>query len=550
MEPSISIGDHLVERLLDLGVGHVFGIPGDYVLGFDKKLEESELEFVTTCDEQGAGFAADAYARLNGLGAVCITYCVGGLKVTNTTAQAYAEKSPVVIISGSPGMGERYKHPLLHHMVKDFDTQLKVFQELTIASTVLDDPQTARQEIDRVLSAAVRYKRPVYIELPRDMVDRPIVAAKPSLEEEEEEYSGDRHVLDEALAEAVEMINVAKRPAIIAGVEMHRFGLRDQLVHFLEKTNIPVASTILSKSVVDERNHLYMGIYEGSMGPEAVQEYVESSDCLILLGTFMTDFNLGMYTARLDPDRTIYITSERLSIRYHNYENVSLHDFLQGLIEAEVERHPSGPIPHPEPIVPFSAVPQRKMTIKRLFQGLNAFLTDESVVIADAGDALFGAVDLVLGCDAYFLSPAYYASLGFAVPASVGVSFADPSRRPVVLVGDGSFQMTGMEMSTVAKYGQNPIVLVLNNSGYGTERPMLDGSFNDLHPWSYSLLPEIIGGGKGFLVETEDEYEAALRAAQEYTDGFCLLEIILDPHDISPVLQRLTANLADRMRRR
>ncbi len=546
MEPSISIGDHLVEKLLDLGVGHVFGIPGDYVLAFDKKLEESRLEFVTTCDEQGAGFAADAYARLNGLGAVCITYCVGGLKVTNTTAQAYAEKSPVVIISGSPGMGERYKHPLLHHMVKDFDTQLKVFQELTIASTVLDDPQTACQEIDRVLSAAVRYKRPVYIELPRDMVDRSIVAAKPGFEEED---SGDPHVLDEALAEAVEMINAAKRPVIIAGVEMHRFGLRDQLVRLLEKTNIPVASTILSKSVVDECNLLYMGIYEGSMGPEAVQEYVESSDCLILLGTFMTDINLGMYTARLDPDRTIYVTSERLSIRYHNYENVSLHDFLQGLIEAEVERHPSGQIPHPEPIAPFSAVPRRKMTVKRLFQGLNAFLADESVVIADAGDALFGGVDLVLGSDTYFLSPAYYASLGFAVPAAVGASFADPSRRPVVLVGDGSFQMTGIELSTVAKYGLNPIVLVLNNSGYGTERPMLDGSFNDLHPWSYSQLPEIVGGGKGFLVETEDEFEAALRAAQEYTEGFCLLEIILDPHDISPALQRLTASLAERVRR-
>ncbi len=549
MEPSIGIGDHLVERLLDLGVGHVFGIPGDYVLGFDKKLEESGLEFVTTCDEQGAGFAADAYARLNGLGAVCITYCVGGLKVTNTTAQAYAEKSPVVIISGSPGMGERYKHPLLHHMVKDFDTQLKVFQELTIASTVLDDPQIACQEIDRVLSAAVRYKRPVYIELPRDMVDRSIVAAKPGIKEEEEE-EGDRHVLAEALAEAVEMINVAKKPVIIAGVEMHRFGLRDQLVRLLEKTNIPVASTILSKSVVDESNLLYMGLYEGSMGPEAVQEYVESSDCLMLLGTFMTDINLGMYTAHLDPDRTIYVTSERLSIRYHNYENVSLHDFLQGLLEAEVERHPSEPIPRPEPIVPFSAVPRRKMTVKRLFQGLNAFIGDDSVVIADAGDALFGAVDLVLGSDTYFLSPAYYASLGFAVPAAVGASFADPSRRPVVLVGDGSFQMTGMEMSTVAKYGQNPIVLVLNNSGYGTERPMLDGSFNDLHPWSYSLLPEIVGGGKGFLVETEDEFEAALRAAQEYTDGFCLLEIILDPHDISPALQRLTASLAERVRRR
>jgi TPP-dependent 2-oxoacid decarboxylase len=300
---SVCIGDYLIKRLLDLGVRHVFGIPGDYVLGFDKKLSDSELEFVTTCDEQGAGFAADAYARLNGLGAVCITYCVGGLKVANTTAQAYAEKSPVVVISGSPGIKERHKNPLLHHMVKDFDTQLKVFEELTVAHAVIDDPRAACDEIDRVLSACVRYKRPVYIELPRDMVSVPIEAGRRL---PEKDVASDPNALREALGEAIEIINQAAKPVIIAGVEIQRFRLKDQLVKFLEKSNIPVASTILSKSVVDECSLLYMGVYEGAMGQEAVREYVESSDCLILLGTFMTDVNLGMYTAHLDQDKTIY----------------------------------------------------------------------------------------------------------------------------------------------------------------------------------------------------------------------------------------------------
>src|SRR5580692_3442810 len=163
MNRGTRIGEHLIQRLSAHGVGHVFGIPGDYVLGFYDQLLHSPLKIVTTCDEQGAGFAADAYARLRGLGAVCVTYCVGGLKVANTTAQAYAEKSPVVVLSGAPGVKEREKNPLLHHKVRDFDTQKKVFEELTVASTVLDDPQTAFQEIDRVLHAAVRYKRPVYI---------------------------------------------------------------------------------------------------------------------------------------------------------------------------------------------------------------------------------------------------------------------------------------------------------------------------------------------------------------------------------------------------
>src|SRR5438094_10171753 len=170
MKSAMTIGEYLIQRLYANGVRHVFGIPGDYVLGFYEMLQQSKLRIINTCDEQGAGFAADAYARVRGLGAVCITYCVGGLKVANTTAEAFAEKSPVVVISGAPGMKEREKNPLLHHKVREFDTQKKVFEQLTIASTVLSDPQTAFAEIDRVLHAALRFKRPVYIELPRDMI--------------------------------------------------------------------------------------------------------------------------------------------------------------------------------------------------------------------------------------------------------------------------------------------------------------------------------------------------------------------------------------------
>src|SRR5512147_3082412 len=142
MKTSPSIGEYLISRLHAHGVRHVFGIPGDYVLGFYDRLSKSKLRVVNTCDEQGAGFAADAYARVKGLGAVCITYCVGGLKVANTTAQAFAEKSPVVVISGAPGIKERLRNPLLHHKVREFDTQLKVFRELTIDSVLIDDAET------------------------------------------------------------------------------------------------------------------------------------------------------------------------------------------------------------------------------------------------------------------------------------------------------------------------------------------------------------------------------------------------------------------------
>ena len=541
----MSIGEYLIQRLAAHGVRHVFGIPGDYVLGFFGQLLASDLRIVTTCDEQGAGFAADAYARLNGLGVVCVTYCVGGLKVVNPVAGAFAEKSPVVVISGAPGMREREKNPLLHHKVREFDTQRRVFDEITVASTVLDDPDTALAEIDRVLHAAVRYKRPVYIELPRDMVTVP---GLPHHRTREVHETSDPDVLHEALAEAVAMISAARQPVVLADVEIHRFGMHDDALRFIERANIPFAATILGKSVMSEQHPLYLGIYEGAMGREEVRAYVEASDCVILLGAFMTDINLGIYTARLDLGKSIYTTSEKLAIRHHTFEGVRFKDFLRGLAAADLKRHEPGafPVP-PRPCAFVPGVNGERVTIARLFERLNAFLSDSTIVIADVGNALFGASDLFIRHRTEFLGPAYYASMGFAVPAAIGAQMARPGLRPLVLVGDGAFQMTGMEISTIARCALNPVIVVLNNKGYGTERHIHDGPFNDVLAWHYHRLPEVLGAGRGFLIETEQELDAALDAAAQHTESYCLLDVQLDPLDHSAALGRLAERIAKKV---
>jgi TPP-dependent 2-oxoacid decarboxylase len=539
-----AIGDYLIARLHALGVRHVFGIPGDYVLGFYDALQKSRLQIVNTCDEQGAGFAADAYARVRGLGVVCVTYCVGGLKVANTTAEAYAEKSPVVIISGAPGVGEREKNPLLHHKVRDFDTQKRVFEQLTVASTVLDDPQTALQEIDRVLEAALRFKRPVYIELPRDRV---AVAGVAHHTPRVFDGKSDPIALREALAEAVAMMNRAKQPVILADVEVHRYGLQKELLHLVEKSNIPVAATIMGKSVIGESHPSYLGVYEGAMGREEVRRYVEESDCVIMLGAFMTDINLGIFTARLDLARSISLTTEKLTIRYHNFEGVRFQDFLRGLLKASLRRRARVKIARPGPRAAFHPSAKRKITIRRLFQRLNEFLRHDTIVVSDVGDALFGALDLFIHEHTEFLGTAYYASMGFAVPAAIGAQLADAKRRPLVLVGDGAFQMTGMELTTAIRYHLNPIVVVLNNGGYGTERHIQDGPYNDLVRWNYHLLPRVLGAGRGFAVETEGQLDQALREAGKETENFSLIDVRLDPLDRSAALHRLARNLAKRL---
>jgi indolepyruvate decarboxylase len=232
---------------------------------------------------------------------------VGGLSLCNSIAGAYAEKSPVIVISGSPGIEERRADPLLHHKVRTFETQREVFEKITVASAVLDDPLTAFREIDRCLEAAVRYKRPVYLELPRDRVrTEGLYPHVPKVEKP----ASNKKVLQEALDDATRLINASQQPVIIAGVEIHRFGLRAEVLKLAETNDIPMCATLLGKSVVSEKHPLYLGLYEGAMGRESIRKYVEESDCVILLGTFMTDINQGIFTANLDPGKCIYVTSE------------------------------------------------------------------------------------------------------------------------------------------------------------------------------------------------------------------------------------------------
>lgn len=538
----ISIGGYLLKRLQDYGLNDIFGIPGDFVLQFYGMLEESPIRVVGMTREDCAGYAADGYARVNGLGAVCVTYCVGGLSLCNSIAGAYAEKSPVIVISGAPGMDERISDPLLHHRVRDFNTQRDVFEKITVATASLDDPLTAFREIDRCLEAAVRYKRPVYLELPRDRVTtEALFPHEPRLQQ----LKSNREALRESLEEATELINRCSKPVIIAGVEVHRFGLREELLKFAEKNSIPMCATLLGKSVVSEKHPLYLGVYEGAMGHESVRKYVEESDCVILLGTFMSDINLGIFTAKLDPSKCIYATSETLQMSHHHFHDVLFADFLKGLakqkmkvVKRELPERKSNRIESVDPD------PQRKLTVSRLFARIDEMLDEKLVVVADVGDSLFAASDLTLHKHTEFISPAYYTSMGFSIPAAVGVQVANRELRPIVLVGDGAFQMTCLELSTAMKLEFNPIVMVLNNKGYTTERFLQEGPFNDIPNWAYHRLPDLLGGGWGFEVHTEGDLEKSLQAALANKDKFSLLNLHLDPLDISPALNRLAKRLS------
>jgi indolepyruvate decarboxylase len=536
------MGKFLFEYLHRRGVRHSFGVPGDFALPTYAWLEKSPIRSITMTHEPSAGFAADAYSRLNGIGLVCVTYCVGGLNVLNAIAGAYAEKSPVVVVSGAPGRKDREKDPLLHHKVKTFETQRRVYDEVTVASAVLLEEERAASEIVRCVEACLRHKRPVYIEVPHDMVDREIPTAQitPPVVQ-----TSDPQTLAAALEEATRMLRDAKKPVLFAGVELHRFGLTDIAIKMAERLNIPIAADLLSKSAVPENHALYLGVYGGAMSSDSlVREYVESSDCVLMLGNFITDMNLGVYTAKLDRSRTIMATTEVVRVQYHRYEEVEFRDFLLGLSKADVTIKK---FKHPRPLVEPKALAKTeltdRLTMKEVFRIVSLHLDESCCVVSDVGDAIFGAVGIRTARRAEFIANAYYLSMGFSVPASVGVETANPSLRPVVLVGDGAFQMTGTELSTSVRLGLKPIVLVLNNEGYGTMRKIRDGYFNEITQWDYGKICELIGGGTAVCATTKGELDGAIRSAMG-SQSLRVIDVRIPRDDMSPQLATMSAELA------
>lgn len=537
-----SVGEFLIDRLHRAGIKHAFGVPGDYVLNFYKKLSESPIEVIGTTSESAAGFAADAYARMNGIGCVCVTYCVGGFSLLNPIGGAFAEKSPVVIISGSPGLKERQEKMLLHHMVREFECQHRVFENVTCANTVLRDPSTAAYEIDRVLEACKEHKRPVYIEIPRDIVDKPIAYA---LEQGIPPHAKtDEDVLDDLMGKAEDYINGSKKPIILAGVEVARFGFANALRMFAEKTNIPVATTILGKGIFDETHPLSLGVYAGAMSHENVSRIIDESDCLIMLGVMQTDVNMGFLPMKVGNKRVVLATSEETRIKNSYYKDIVFSDFMNALFEARIS---SRGFATTAPAAQSIFVPQKKaITVGRFFEKVNSVLTSNTAIIADIGESLFGAVDLVMRGSSSFFSPAFYTSMGFALPGCLGYMTAQPKGRPFVFVGDGAFQMTGMEMSTLVKRKLNPVIFVLNNKGYATERMLLDGPWNDVQEWNYHLIPQIVNGGKGYVVSTEEELDETLKTVLS-ENHLSIINVKFDKNDRSPAMHRFAQKFKKRL---
>ncbi len=526
-----TLGNYLLDELFRRGVKHLFGVPGDYVLLFDKVIESHPIQFINTTRENTAGYMADAYARARGLGAVCITYGVG-LNIANAISQAYVENSPVILISGAPGTKELQNSPYLHHLIpqkrnpRAANTQMEIFSKITVAQTKLDDIEKAPGEIQRVINEAYWQKGPVYIELPRDMVLKELhsVSVPPVYPPK-----GDPDLLQKKLNAAKALLENSKFPLLWIGHEAMRLQVADGILAFAEKHQIPIITTLTAKSALDETHHLVLGVYQGEMSRPEVKEYADKADGIIQFGVLQSDMDTGLFTTPFDQ-------IPRFSVRLDSY---LLKDFIEGIAALKMKREES-------PLfvkangreLPISI--EGHLTIQKTFDCLQKRIHENHLLISDVGDCLFGATDLSLPKNSYY-SNAYFESLGFAVPGSIGLAIACPEKRVIALLGDGAFQMTGTELSTAIRYNLDPILILFNNQGYGTERPLIEGIYNDIVNWNYAKLPEFLGGGKAIKVSTVEAFENALDKALSTRGCFHLIEVTMDKLDFSNAAKRFTA---------
>jgi len=524
-----TVADYLITRLKEIGVDHLFGVPGDFVLGFFNRVMKSDLKYVGTCNELNAAYAADGYARIRGIGAFSSTYGVGELSAINGVAGAFAERVPVVVITGSPATIGFRTRPLLHHTLGDYQIPLRMYEKITAASTQLVSAEMAPAEIDRVLSVCLSRQQPVYISLPSDVVmmkcHRPNAFIFPAV------VPSDPDALGEAIKEALAMLERAQKPVVIGDVELIRFRLQKEFAGFLQKTGFPYVTMMLGKTVLSEHHPQFIGLFEGDRSRDYVRDRVESADCILQLGVLMTDFNTGGFTTNLDEAKTISANIRSVKIKHHYYENVSLQDFILVLTEKlsrrdpatlEIHRAADGCVHrYTEAYRPDAPKP---LTIKRFFDRMSHFIGDNSIVIAETGVSLFSAAEMLMPEGATFIGQTFYGSIGYTVGATLGAGMAAQDRRAVLFVGDGSFQVTCQDLSTMIRNRIKPVIFLLNNDGYTIERVISDHPYNDIQPWYYHKLVDVFGGGLGLDVRTEGELEEALGKAAT-ADSLVFIEI-------------------------
>jgi indolepyruvate decarboxylase len=539
LKPSpTTVIEHVLGRLKAIGISEVFGVPGDYSFPVEDAIVNFPgMEWVGCCNELNAAYAAEGYARIHGIGAVNTTYGVGELSAINAIAGAYAEHLPVFHLVGMPNMPTQAGRALVHHTLGngEFDLFRKMAEPVVCASAVMT-PQNVAYETERLIAESRYHRRPVYMAFPADLAGQTVLSSAQPFDLPKSDPTALLSATDAILAG----LEAAHTACILPGLLAVRAGLRRELQSFIDASGLPFATMFADKSVLEEQQPAYMGMYDGKLMDESVQAFVESCDLVLTIGAILSDFNTGAFTSHLNPDKTIEIRHHRTQVGSKTYPNVEMKDILTELARRVTTRDGKSPI-QPASLGPVVGKGSDPITVEALYPRWANFLKPNDIVIAETGTSSMGMAFALMPKGATFHNQTLWGSIGWATPAAFGAAVASPDRRLVLVSGEGSHQLTAQEISQFGRRGLKPIVFVLNNSGYLIERLLCrnpDITYNDLASWRYSEIPHALGCDGWFTARVTacGEFDQALKAAEQ---GPAYIEVITDKYAASPLSMKL-----------
>ncbi|QAV24305.1 alpha-keto acid decarboxylase family protein [Proteus hauseri] len=536
-----SVIEHLLSRLYDLGIRDIFGVAGDYAFPIEDAIcNGNSMRWIGNCNELNAAYAADGYARIKGMAALSTTFGVGELSAINAIAGSYAENLPIFHLVGMPASGVQKSKRLVHHTLGDgdFDIFYQLGQRLACAHTIMT-PENCVTETERLITCALKERRPVYIGLPSDYALMPIQENRDNLSLTKQKSN--KGTLDKAVNAIKEKLIQSNNICVLPGILSKRLGFADKVQSFINKTGLPYATMFMDKSILSESNPHYVGMYDGKLMTPKVREFIENSEYVLGIGAMMTDFNTGSFTAKIAPEKFINIMPEHVEIDSTIYNSIYMEDVLSrlelilpyknyNLIKVEGLG---------EPILSDKG----EITAQYLYPCLEKFFQPNDIIIAETGTSSMGLGFALLPEGAQFHNQTLWGSIGWATPAAFGAALAVPERRIILITGEGSHQLTVQEISQFARFGLKPIILVLNNDGYLIERLLCnypEAYYNDLAQWNYHELPKAFGAKDWYCekVTTIAQLDNALKTAGSVNTA-SYIEIVTGRYEASDLAQKL-----------
>ncbi|XP_057512818.1 pyruvate decarboxylase 1 [Actinidia eriantha] len=544
-----TLGRHLARRLVQIGATDVFSVPGDFNLTLlDHLIAEPGLNLIGCCNELNAGYAADGFARSRGVGACVVTFTVGGLSVLNAVAGAYSENLPVICIVGGPNSNDYGTNRILHHTIglPDFSQELRCFQTVTCFQAVVNNLEDAHELIDTAISTALKECKPVYISISCNLpgLPHPTFCREPVpfvLSPRLSNHMG----LEAAVEAAAEFLNKAVKPVMVGGPKLRVAKASEAFVELADACGYALAVMPSAKGLVPENHPHFIGTYWGAVSTGFCAEIVESADAYLFAGPIFNDYSSVGYSLLLKKDKAIIVQPDRVMIANGPaFGCVLMRDFLGALVKrlkkntTAYENYHRIYVPEGHPL---KCEPKEALRVNVMFQHIQKMLSSETAVIAETGDSWFNCQKLKLppGCGYEFQMQ--YGSIGWSVGATLGYAQAAKNKRVIACIGDGSFQVTAQDVSTMLRCGQKTIIFLINNGGYTIEVEIHDGPYNVIKNWNYTGLVDAIHNGEGKCWTTkvhceEELIEAIGTATGAKKDCLCFIEVIVHKDDTSKEL--------------